>query len=190
MTESLLPAHDLHYVKVAVRSDVSVEDWLLNVSEGRRAFVLVHALDGVIWGRIRDGRLGTAERRSREPWPALRWETMSDLRLFSLQGEVRAWRDRSGALTARAVAEAQGDQFVAGLDRAYLLLGKDTRSHSPAFDVRRSQRGEQHAVPRGAARLLVRHSFIADPNTGLVREAEHRWLDLLDDQQQPLQEVA
>ena len=164
----------------------AVEAWLVDVWDGGPGAMLAHALDGVIWGWFWNGRLLTAERRAGDPWPPLRWETLMDLRMFSGEVELRMWRDGAGTLHAQRLAEAEGVQFIDSVDRDYLLLGRVTKPHDASFDARHGRRGERHAVPRGAEYVRVRHSFEADPQTGLLREAEHRWLGLFDGQGEPL----
>lgn len=189
MAELVRRSHDLAETKLTLPSEATVESWLVEVWGGGPGALLAHALDGVVWGWCQGGRLRSAERRPGDPWPPLRWETLTNVRMFSRDIELRVWRDGAGTVHARRLVEVDGDRFVAAVDRQYLLLGRDVKRHDGAFDVRRSQRGEQHAVPRGAARVEARHSFEVDPQTGLVREAEHRWLGLLDDQGRPLEEL-
>lgn len=181
--------HDLAETSLALPSDATVESWLVEVWGEAPGALLAHAFDGVIWGWCQGGLLRSADRRPRDPWPLFRWETLTNLRIFSQHVELRVWRDGAGIVHARRLVEIDGDRFIAAVDRKYLLLGRDVKPHDDAFDVRRSQRGEQHAVPRGAAQVKVRHSFEVDPQTGLIREAEHRWLGLFDKQGNPLQEL-
>lgn len=182
--------HDLAGPSLALPSGSTLEAWLIEAwGESAPGALLVHALDGVIWGWCQGGRLRTAERRPGDPWPLLRWETLTSLRMFSQDTELRVWRDGEGIVHARRLQEIDGERFVAALNRSYVLLGKDVEPRDDAFEVRRSPRGERHAVPRGAARVKVRHSLEVDPQTGLVREAEHRWLGLLDDNDRPLEEM-
>lgn len=182
--------HDLAGTSLTLPSSTPLEAWLIEVwDEAAPGALLVHARDGVIWGWCQGGRLRTAERRPGNPWPPLRWQTVMNLRMFCRDVELRVWRDGAGTVHARRLVEVEGDRFLAALDRSYLLLGRDVEPHDGAFEVRRSPRGEQQAVPRNAALVRVRHSFEVDAQTGIVREAEHRWLGLLDSQKRPIEEL-
>lgn len=182
--------HDLVEELLAPSREVPLETWLSDTwGDAPPGVLLAHALDGVIWGWCQGRRLRTAERRHGDPWPPLRWETVTSLRVFSHDVELRVWHDSDGLVHARRLSERDGGRFIAALDRTYVLLGKDVAQHDGAFDVRRSPRGERHAVPHGAAYVKVRHSFEADPQTGLTREAEHRWLGLLDRQGRRIEEL-
>jgi len=177
-------AHDLAVSPLLVDRQLSVSEWTVANWLADAAFLLAHAMDGVVWGVIQKRQLRTAETRSGNPWPPLRWTTLLDLRIFDANAEIRLWRTGTGELRAVRVTETEGTRFYASLDRTYLLLGTNDPEHrADGFDVRRSSRGEVHAVPGGAAKLRVRHSYVRDQESGLLREAEHRWLGLLDAQQ-------
>lgn len=109
---------------------------------------------GVIWGRVRDGELDLTTNASSGVEALLRHETLLNLRLFDTERELRAWRADRG-LEARLVSEgADGQQYAAWQEQSYGL--------------RLSERG----------RLQARHYLAMEPETGLLRVAEHRLLAL------------
>lgn len=187
MADEMRGPHDLAARPVPTDPATPLPRWTGSAWGRGSAFLLAHAADGVIWGLLAGGELRTAERRKGDPWPSLRWETVLDLRVFTEgEDELRLWRDGTGAVRAARISESTGDRYARSLDRSYLLLGDLVGPHDPHFDLRRSRRGEQHAVPHGATRLRIRHYYEADPDTGLLREAEHRWLGLRDDKNNPV----
>ena len=184
-----LRGQDLTIANVAVDQEMSPEAWIVRCWGPVSGFVLAHATDGVIWGTFTSGRLHTAEIQEGDPWPPLRWKTLLDLRVFSRgKGELRVWRDGANRLHAVRVSETEGCRFAAYMDRSYVLLGQaGLGRRDEYFDVLQSRRGDRHAVPRGAARLLARHLFVIEPRSGMLHEAEHLWLDLLDHHGEPIE---
>lgn len=109
---------------------------------------------GVIWGRVRDGELDLTTNASIGVETLLRHETLLSLRLFDAERELRAWRADTG-LEVRLVSEgADGDEYAAWQEQSYGL--------------RLSELG----------RLRARHYLAMEPETGLLRVAEHRLLAL------------
>ncbi|MDS4060275.1 MAG: hypothetical protein RKP73_17150 [Candidatus Contendobacter sp.] len=109
---------------------------------------------GVIWGRVHDGELDLTTNASSGVEVLLRHDTLLNLRLFDAERELRAWRADTG-LKARLVSEgADGQQYAAWQEQSYGL--------------RLSELG----------RLRARHYLAMEPETGLLRVAEHRLLAL------------
>ncbi len=109
---------------------------------------------GVIWGRVRDGELDLTTNVTITVEALLRHDTLINLRLFDAELELRAWRADTG-LKARLVSEgADGQQYAAWQEQSYGL--------------RLSELG----------RLRARHYLAMEPETGLLRVAEHRLLAL------------
>lgn len=192
-TNQELRARTLRFSPVApVGVELSPAEWLLQWrSQQSRPvaehFVLAHANDGVIWGRLFDDGLRVAERHAGDPWPELRWSTLLDLRAFGPAGEVRLWRGREGSLRGYSIEDWELDESLVNyshsIDREYLLLGKRTEALAPTglFERRRGRGGEQHAAPSGFTKMSIRHLYQRDVNSGLLRESDQRWRGLIAD---------
>jgi CRISPR-associated protein (TIGR03984 family) len=147
------------------------------------AWVLGHAFDGVLWGILREGKLVTPPEELGPP--VLRAETLLDLRIFDPTEELRVWRVE-GRLEACVVREAaSGEPFQAKQDRAYALLGSHRAGvRRGAFVELRGPAGQRHTPPGDRLRperLEVRHYLRADPETGLLAMAEHRLLNVAEE---------
>jgi CRISPR-associated protein (TIGR03984 family) len=148
---------------------------------GGDAWVLGHAFDGVLWGALRGGRLLLPPEELRPP--ALRVETLTDLKVFNEEEELRVWRAQ-GRLAACAVREAaRGERFDAVQERAYELLRARPDAHMERgpFVELRGAAGQRHTPPGDETRperLCVRHYLRAYDETGLLTMAEHRLLGI------------
>jgi CRISPR-associated protein (TIGR03984 family) len=146
---------------------------------GGDAWVLGHAFDGVLWGTLRAGKLVTPPENLRPP--ALRAETLTDIRIFDRAEELRVWRVE-GRLEACAVRDAATgeERFQAIQERAYeVLRAHEADMKRGAFVELRGPAGQRHTPPGDRVqpeRLCVRHYLRADPETGLLAMAEHRLL--------------
>ena len=109
---------------------------------------------GVIWGRVRDGELDLTTNASSGVEALLRHDTLLNLRLFDAERELRVWRADTG-LKVRLVSEgAHGEKYAAWQEQRYGLR-----------------------LPE-LGRLRARHYLAMEPETGLLRVAEHRLLAL------------
>ncbi len=147
-------------------------------------FLLGHAYDGLIWGRLRNGGIELATDYFAKVGALLRAETLLDLRLFNAAEELRIWRAERRLQLCRLTENLKGKDFVGYQDRTYGLLGKPRNPVPQAapFVVFEGPAGQCHAppgdpVPRS---LAVRHYLESDLATGLLRVAEHRLLGLSD----------
>lgn len=70
-------------------------------------YALIHADDGVLWGRIEGKRLITPP--SGESTPPLRSLTVQQCRVFNSKGELFVWRESEGAWKGRLLIDAIGD---------------------------------------------------------------------------------
>lgn len=189
MSQLNMTLHDLNTKPMNIDTNQSLVCWVENTWANHPGIMLAHAYDGVIWGWFDRKQLHTAPHHPGFPWPPLRWETLLALRMFSETTELRMWRSETGFKSVQ-ISQTQGDQFHAFMDRSYILLGQSSRQEfSPRFDRLAGSRGECQAVPKGATRIQVRHSFTIDPTSGILRETEHRWLTILDTQGQPIREL-
>lgn len=143
--------------------------------------LLGHAWDGVLWGQIHQGRLSLAADALPDRCPRLRPETLTDLRLFAPDRELRVWRV-ADSLRACLLVEQNGEAFVAFQDGHYQLIRSPGNAPSDAeFVPLRGLAGQLHHPPGrpvpGA--LTVRTYFAADTITGLAKAAENRLLGLV-----------
>jgi len=142
-------------------------DWL--VAQARRyglLYLLAHADDGVIWGRV-DGDVLHTSHGIAPASPELRLSTLQQARLFSPAGELLLWRSDEG-WHARLVTDANGNENDL-VDEDQILWG-DTVEPEKVEDgftlVREGAQGMRHAVPipvtteqlkQHRLRLRVRH---------------------------------
>lgn len=109
---------------------------------------------GVIWGQVRDGELDLATNVNISMEVLLRHDTLLNLRLFNAEQELRAWRADMALEVCLVSEDADGEAYAAWQEQRYgLQLSK-------------------------LGRLRVRHYLAMEPETGLLRVAEHRLLAL------------
>ncbi len=68
-------------------------------------YLLAHADDGVIWGRLHNGELVTSNTLDPEKFPLLREKTLQMARIFAPAGELLVWRNEDGNWSGRLIAE-------------------------------------------------------------------------------------
>ena len=143
--------------------------------------LLGQAFDGVIWGQVQDSQLTLATDNLPDVGALLRYDTLLNLRLFNPEQELRLWRTEEG-LQVCLVREVTTGQFYEHYqDRAYELIRQPQASPAPApFVVFHGLAGQRHAPPGQPVprKLRVRHYLELEPETGLLRLAEHRLLGL------------
>jgi CRISPR-associated protein (TIGR03984 family) len=142
--------------------------WLTRQAKARElTFLLIHADDGVIWGRFQDGSLTTSGDAFPEVAVALRAVTLQQARLFGLKGELHIWRTETG-FSGRYLTESDKDGNT--IEEMHLLWGEASDPPGPqdGFTLMRDGvQGLLHAPPielpdpaprRGRrAALCVRH---------------------------------
>lgn len=184
---------------ISITVDQTFDDdppaWLLAQSEAHGlTWLLAHADDGVIWGRVADKQLqmsGEAEHFP-EVSPPLRAITLQQVRLFGPQAELLMWRTETG-WQARLIVDEDGEP-VKSYDEAHMLWGNARQPESTAdFTlVADGEMGHHHALPlptSGAQfsrherpyrpfRLAVRHYLSQDEASGLLRVSLSRLCDL------------
>lgn len=109
---------------------------------------------GVIWGRVRDGELVLTTNASVGAEALLRHDTLLNLRLFDTERELRAWRADTDLKACLVNEGAHGEEYAAWQEHRYGLR-----------------------LPE-LGRLRARHYLAMEPETGLLRVAEHRLLAL------------
>lgn len=128
---------------------------------GAYKFLLAFALDGVIWGRVENGKLTTD---TTQYAPELRAENLLEARLFGEHEEFYIWQT-DGTWHARKLSEKAGDEHPYYDEKAILWgtdLDKDKDAVNGFTPVREGDLGQRHSLPipytgKYKARLSVRH---------------------------------
>lgn len=151
-------------------------------------YLLAHAEDGVVWGRLDGGQIIIA---GEVPPARLDAAILWQCRMFGPDAEVLLWRSE-GVWHARKITDVHDTQRLA-LDETQMLWGtKGTPSTKQHFTVLEDgAEGLRHAVPipiaadcfdnkanPRPARLLVRHYLEEDPQTGVSRIFLSRLVDV------------
>jgi len=114
-------------------------------------YALVHADDGVIWGRFSEGHWRWSSEAFPEVSPKLRWVTLQQLRLFGPRAEVFVWRDDSQLKGRLIQDEETGAQEC--FDEAQLLWGRPHGEARNGFQMmREGAQGLLHAPPAEIAK--------------------------------------
>lgn len=130
-------------------------------------YALIHADDGVIWGKFEHGRWSWSSDAFPEVSPKLQWITLQQARLFGLAAEVFIWRDE-GALKGRVIRDdMSGTQEC--FDEPQLLWGEPDGEARQGFQLmREGAQGLLHAPPAAIAAQgrLVTRNYIAYDDEG------------------------
>lgn len=124
----------------------SPADWLADQARKYNLrYLLAHADDGVIWGRIDDAGLRTWHDTALQS-PQLRAATLQQCRLFGPTAELLMWRDGAGR-NARLISDT-GTNPDEWIDEDHILWGSDIERIEDGFTlVRDGAQGMRHAVP-------------------------------------------
>lgn len=155
-------------------------------------WLLAHADDGVIWGRVDDKALKLSSDVSPKISPPLRNETLQMARLFGVDAELLLWRDGDNAWRARLIKDnvpTKGATYQEAIDERYILWGTEPEDVGGSFTlIRDGVEGLVHVLPIQVAgkydihnrplRLHVRH-YLTEDELGFVRIATSRLVDLL-----------
>lgn len=173
---------------VPVGSDftTSPADWMVaQAQQLSLRYLLAHADDGVIWGRIDNNGLHTSYGIAPAS-PPLRASTLQQARLFGPAGELLLWRDDNG-WSARFVADIPGNDDDV-IDEDQILWGNTVEATKDSFTlVREGSQGMHHAVPvvvtaeqlkHHQLRLCVRH-YITENEDGEASITLSRLVNLL-----------
>jgi CRISPR-associated protein (TIGR03984 family) len=157
-------------------------------------YLLAHADDGVIWGRLDDQELITSHHVAQKHSPQLRIKTLLTVRIFAPSGELLVWHDEDGKWAGRLIADEIQADATASWDKAFeekqILLGTKAEPLGRGFALMsEGSQGLFHAAPlnrnepideqKRPLRLIVRHYLKAD-NYGFMRVNASRLKSLLD----------
>lgn len=91
-----MSAFDIRPIDVDENFRRAPDAWLTEQAQHHGLhFLLAHADDGVIWGRVDNDGLHTSHRIAAQS-PQLRAVTLQQCRLFGPAGELLVWRDQTG----------------------------------------------------------------------------------------------
>jgi CRISPR-associated protein (TIGR03984 family) len=154
-----------------------LKDWLqAQATAYNLTYMLAHADDGVIWGRMDGGQLETSNDVVPSVSPPLRLKTLQSARLFSAQGELLLWRVEENRYRSRLIHNSQGGEMSnwdEAFDEPQLFWGTPDRQLPNGFTLLRDgAQGLLHAVPLTLntttnPRLIVRH-YLAKENFARV----------------------
>lgn len=142
-------------------------------------FLLVHAVDGVIWGRVSNGQPKplTSHEIDSKISPELRVETVQQLRLFNAERELYLWREGDG-WQARCANEFHDENAEAVLKEHHILWGTKGILQEHGFTLLEDgSQGLRHIIPIDAAKvnkentracIWVHHYLGKDSETGVA----------------------
>lgn len=134
----------------------------------KNVYLLAHADDGVIWGKVVDGRLITSYdalyasqtkvdvdnkriETAKDTLPSLRLVTLQQARLFCETGELLIWKDGDGIWQDRVIRDVQKGEtpdWEEAFDEPQLLWGTHgTQLENDFTLLEEGAQGLRHAVP-------------------------------------------
>ncbi|MEP7342333.1 MAG: CRISPR-associated protein Csx19 [Acidobacteriota bacterium] len=172
-----------------------VQGWLQGkAKEHGLRWLLAHADDGVIWGKVLDdGTLVTSHeaakgnKTAKNICPELRCATLQQARLFGKEAELLLWRDGDNVFHGRLIVNAKDGEtpgWKLAFDEPQLLWGTPGASLLHEFTLLEDgAQGLRHAVPLPAntpklrAQLCVRHYLAQEDFARVVvsRLVELKW---------------
>lgn len=161
-----------------------VRAWLVGNAPASAETLLAFALDGLIWGRLKEGQLTVAADVESEFSPELDIDTLQEARLFGETAELYLWRTETG-FEARTITDAVGEACEY-LDEAQILWGDQAQplANSDFSLMSDGVQGLHHAVPlplegefdERPLRLKLRHYL--DHDNPFARIAHSRLVQL------------
>ena len=165
-----------------VDQTADIRAWLVNQAEQHQlSYLLAHAYDGVIWGRIADRTLTTSGDIFEQVAVTLRWQTLQAAYLFGPDGMLHLWRN-GDRFQYHILVDA--DRPEETFDEQYRLWGSATPQAQHHFTLmEEGEQGLYHApplsLPEGEqAALHIRH-FIQFDDHDQAYIAFSRLVDLI-----------
>ncbi|HXK58581.1 MAG TPA: CRISPR-associated protein Csx19 [Acidobacteriota bacterium] len=157
-------------------------------------WLLAHCYDGVTWGKRENSHWRLSSTSFPDLCPIVSKDNLLEMRLFGEEGEIMIWRSEKGFLGRRlADQQEQIDEAIRPEDEIRILLGDrlvpDLPNPRDGFSRVATAGGTQQAVPvectkddfcggRWPLCLTVRHYFEENPETGAVRVAATRLVNV------------
>ncbi len=177
-------------------------DWLLGGDEpadqshhdlvnGLR-WALVYTTESIVWGKIQDGRWTLASSVFPDTLVSPTHDNFLRVRMFGPRLEVRIWRHEE-QLIGRVLADQpsfQGPEWLEPCEQEFLLVGDTLERSSDRFSLVIGRSGSQQVLPVSVEpdtsgrlsrrpRLVVKHYFGSDPETGETKRVVSRLVDLI-----------
>lgn len=130
--------------------NAGLQAWLQEQVNANNSFryLLAHALDGVIWGRVdKDGTLHIAQS---EYTPPFLDDTVQTVRLFGESAEIYVWRSGSGwnGRVIRPIQAGEDETYTEYITESQILWGDRVVNRANGFSVMTDGvQGLHHAVP-------------------------------------------
>lgn len=156
------------------------------------AWLLAYCYDGVTWGCIKnDQSWRTSSMFFPELCPCISQSNLLEIRLFGLEREILIWRTESG-FSGRSMVDKPGQKKNDPCrpdDEIRILLGDQVMATTKdGFTRVRTKSGMEQAIPLVCTDkdyaegrmpcLLMRHYFEQDEETGVVRVAASRLVNV------------
>lgn len=178
-------------VTVEAAFAVDPAGWLLAQAQTHQLkYLLAHADDGVIWGKVEPDSLWLSGNEKPAVSPPLRAATLQQARLFGSNAELMLWRVNDG-WSARLITDSRdGDTLY--YDEKQILWGNNrlkdesNDNYTVTADGEQGFRqiiplpsvGEQFANKNRPFYLMVRHYLTRDETSGLYRVTLSRLTNL------------
>ncbi|CAN5550860.1 CRISPR-associated protein Csx19 [soil metagenome] len=173
-------------------NEQDVKEWLMQHAMDA-TWLLAHTEQGMIWGKMADGKLTT----SRDAFPQLGVSltpfSLQSCRLFGKNSELLLWREDT-AWHVRRITEGKNEaQVTEYIDEAQILWGTQQEGQNKGFTlVADGVQGLRHAVPletvqldpigkrekQRPLRLQVRHYLARNLDDGMFYIAGSRLVEL------------
>lgn len=170
----------LQMAEVSTDQIENIDKWLADNAPNSADTLLAFALDGLIWGKLKEGKLIIAHDYTVE----LRADTLQEARVFGESGELHVWRVGDGFQACQFV-DSRGDSHQY-FDEAQMLWGDHAEKIGESGFALMSDgvQGLHHAVPlpldgaydQRPLRLVIRH-YLAT-NEPFARIAHSRLVKL------------
>ncbi len=169
---------NLNTDKLSTETAQALEGWIIEGGTNYGLiYLLAHAEDGVIWGKIEAGKLTTSGEVFPQISPGLRLETLQQCRIFGDEGEIFLWKCDRG-WKARLIPDETSLEYI---PECQILWGTKSEREEKGFTlVTDGSQGLRHAVPLTGIndyffgdnyrpiRLSVKHYIDYDEDTGIA----------------------
>lgn len=187
---TLKESGSLVYAKknLAATDKGTLKEEILDIWKGQKdGWLLGHAMNGLVWGRIEAGKVILANDADASWGAKLKRMTLLDLRVFNIDAELRIWRmDRR--LHGCMVSESTQNGRCLTYEEDQILIAGNRKGcqtvNGLSFSLIEGPAGQHQAIPvnwdgRGQTyRLWVRHYIPLQSENGMLRVTDTRLLQV------------